>query len=104
MEEDVAKINLLELKSLTNQDQIKELRQKELQLLKFSLKQDIAHLKKYITVFNSKKYFLHDSISQHKEINNLLHDEVAVVKDEFQQMVSELHTYIYLNIHTHACY
>lgn len=87
VEDDLAKIDALEMKSLNNQSQIKELKQKEQQLLQFSLQEDINVLKRQIIDFNNKKYFLLDSISQHKEINNLLKDEIAVVRDEFQMMV-----------------
>ena len=87
VEDDLAKIDALEMKSFNNQSQIKELKQKEQQLLQFSLQEDINVLKRQIINLNNKKYFLLDSISQHKEINSLLKDEIAVVRDEFQMMV-----------------
>ncbi len=84
----MAKIDLLEKKSLTNQAQIKELNQEEHKVLQFSLKEDIQELKRQITDFNNQKYFLNDIIAQHKEINTNLNNEVAAVKDEFQLMVA----------------
>lgn len=64
------------------------MKQEEHKVLQFSLKEDIQELKRQITDFNNKKYFLQDIIAQHKDINTILNDEVAAVKDEFQLMVT----------------
>lgn len=87
MEEDVAKIDLLEKQILIDQALIKGLKREEQQLLQFSLRDDTQKLKKNIVDFNNRKYFLTENIESHKEINNLLHDEIALVKDGFQVMV-----------------
>ena len=70
------------------------MKQEEHKVLQFSLNEDIQELKRQITDFNNKKYFLNDIIVQHKEINTILNDEVATVKDEFQLMVALIYILI----------
>ena len=83
----MGKIDLLEEKSFTNQVRIRELKQEEQKLLQFSLRDDIEELKTQRACLNNEKYFLNDIFTQFKEINDLLNDEMVVVKDEFHRMV-----------------